>query len=121
MKKLLIFLVAFLLFFGCNNSNSKETSPSESEYLIELDPELLPNKTITIMVKQDSNLIEIRNLVIRDSSEIRITEDDPPKNRDKRRIISIKADTSSILPELRKNRKLINEQQEILDSLLGKK
>lgn len=143
MKKLLV-LVLSLLIWGCNYSyqNNKEEFLNEDsitiiepEYLMEMElldsTFLLEEKKVAVQVELDVNLksnevidsikkdsIEEKNDLIKKDS---IEKEDTLKRRRYKRIISIKADTTSVLPELKKNREIINKQQELLDSLLNKK
>lgn len=133
MKKLFIFLLSLLFLYGCNYSyksekespeGDRDTTPSEmikTEYFLEMDSTILLEEEIDMQVELEVNVTQNKEDSIVDSTKCYLEYEDTLKRKRSKRIISIKADTTSILPELKQNLQIINKQQKILDSLLKKK
>jgi Tfp pilus assembly protein PilP len=137
MNKILI-LILSLVLIGCGASYEKEESSyvEESEemyYFMEPEEPIPPiewDSTIIIHEIEESARLEVsvevdlkKDSVEKDSLDNKSQKRDTIKRKvDKREKLEISPiDTTSVLPDIRKNRKMVEDQQQLLDSLLRDK
>jgi hypothetical protein len=121
----LIFGVAYLVddkyryvsenYFTLNTENSNFYN-TELDRRIEDESHIEENHTETT-----SLILEEEECLNGDSAKLHVMEKEDTSKISRRRSETISIDTSSILPEIIKNKNILIEQQKLLDSLLRKK
>jgi len=126
MKKLIILIFLIILWECSQTKSSQETESSDSisvtsiEEIIEEIPDSsnYPYEYVETLAEENIAQLDSRKKIMRDSMK----GDSTLENNEHGRPFQItKLDTISLLPEIRRNKEIINQQQQILDSLIKKK
>lgn len=120
MKKLI--LLAFMIFlWGCGNSANREEpimTDSTSVTLELSDTTLYPEEYVESPAEESVAQLDSQRKLLRDT----MRSDSISEESESERPFQIsKLDTISLLPEIKRNKEIIKQQQEILDSLIKKK
>jgi hypothetical protein len=121
MKKLITILILSLILWGCGNQVKETEAPAAIEDSLEIaEFHTLTNPPDYIEVSEDEHIAQIDSQKKMWNSKV--NEIDSASNMNSGRPFEIAPlDTVSLLPEIRRNKEVINNQQLILDSLLKKK
>jgi len=126
MKKLII-LIFLIILWGCGQTkSSQEPESSDSisvtsiEEIIEEIPDSsnYPYEYVETPAEENIAQLASQKKIMRDPVK---GDSTLANNEHMRSFLITKLDTISLLPEIRRNKEIINQQQQILDSLIKKK